>query len=171
MSKFIKRPKGIGIIYGHSGYVPGKRLQMGLPIEEADILILHYNDRSVLVKNILKKADGTFSGTILGFEPPAMGVGDLKSDDSITFTEDEVFSASFGKEVRIKVAITIDRDILEKVDILAQALNLNRSRMVENLLGMALDDTDALKSMGLLELAKIVQRVKTTVYPSRLKSA
>lgn len=92
MVEFTKRPKGQGISF-HGTYVPGKPLVAHFPLEKAKTVILHYKDRAVVVKNISRKTDATFAGTILGFEPPAMKLGDLRIDDSVTFTEDEVISA------------------------------------------------------------------------------
>jgi hypothetical protein len=92
MAKFTKRPREQGISYSQT-YVPGKLDFPIEPIEKSKIVTLHYEDHLVLVKNISRKADGTFTGTVLGFEPPAMKLGDLKIDDSVTFKEDEVFSA------------------------------------------------------------------------------
>lgn len=92
MAKFTKRPKKQGISCSQT-YVPGKLDFPIEPIEKSKILTLYYEGQSVLVKDISRKADGTFTGTVLEFEQHAMKLGDLKIDDSVTFTEDEVFSA------------------------------------------------------------------------------
>lgn len=170
MTKFRKRSKGIGIIRIQN-YVPGKLLT-DFPIENSETVILHYKGRSVIVEDIMRETNDTLVGKILGFEPPAMQIGDLKINDSVRFSEDEVISAGGRREdTRAKIAITIDEGILKKVDKLAKSLKLNRSKMVENLLCLALDNAETLESMGLFELAKVVQRVKDVVYPSKLKPA
>jgi len=92
MTEFTKRPKGQGI-FRIQTYAQG-RLFTDFPIELYATAILHYQDRSVVIKNISRKPDGALEGTVLGFEPPAMEWGELKTDDTVTFLEDEVFSAS-----------------------------------------------------------------------------
>jgi hypothetical protein len=94
MAKFVKRPYK-DFIHHQGAYVPGKPLEF-FKVEKAKTVSLHCEDQlnhSVLVKDISRKANGTFTGIVWGFEPPAMKLGDLKIDDSVTFTEDEVFSA------------------------------------------------------------------------------
>ena len=92
MAEFTKHPKGQGI-FRIQTYEPGS-LFADFPIEHSDTVILHYQDRSVVIKNISRKPDDTLEGTILGFEPPALEFGELKVDGTVTFSEDEVFSAS-----------------------------------------------------------------------------
>jgi len=46
------------------------------------------------VKNIQKEAEGKFKGTVLGIEPPGVKIDDVKAGDIVSFTEDEVISAS-----------------------------------------------------------------------------
>ena len=87
MAKFVKRPYK-DFIHGGNG----SEVEF-FTLEEAKTIILNVGDCSVLVKDISPKADGTFTGIVWGFEPPAMKLGDLKINDSVTFTEDEVFSA------------------------------------------------------------------------------
>lgn len=73
------------------------RILTRFPIEESTTITLHSVDelenRTIIVKDVSRKADGTFIGTVLGFEPPSMNLGDLTVDDSITFVEDEIFGA------------------------------------------------------------------------------
>ncbi|MGA2467358.1 MAG: hypothetical protein ABSH06_23805 [Thermodesulfobacteriota bacterium] len=87
MAKFVKRPYN-DFIHGGNG----SQVEF-FTLEKAKTVILHVVDCSVLVKDISRKADGTFTGIVWGFEPPAMVLRDLKINDSVTFTEDEVFSA------------------------------------------------------------------------------
>jgi hypothetical protein len=93
MAEFTKRPKGQGILF-HSPFVPGKSLVARFPLEKSETVILHYQDRSVVIKNISRKTDDTFAGIVVGFEPPAMKLGDLKIDDTVTFSENEIISAT-----------------------------------------------------------------------------
>ena len=54
---------------------------------------------------------------------------------------------------KARVTITIDPELLEKVDLLADRMDLSRSQMIENLVTLALDDVKLLDSLGLLDLA------------------
>ena len=45
----------------------------------------------IIVKDIRKNEDGTFSGTIHGFKPPVLEFKELKTDNCITFKEEEVY--------------------------------------------------------------------------------
>ena len=56
------------------------------------------------------------------------------------------------KKNRVKIAISLEPEVLESVDRLAQKLDLPRSRMIENLLLCALDDVELLDSFGLFDL-------------------
>lgn len=57
-------------------------------------MLLHSGNYSVIVKNIQKEAEGKFKGTVLGIEPPGVKIDDVKAGDIVSFTEDEVISAS-----------------------------------------------------------------------------
>jgi len=92
MVKLTKRAKGQGIFRVQT-CVPGK-LFTEFPVEKSETVFLHYKDRSVVVKDIWRKADGKFVGAVLGFEPPAVELGDLRIGDSVTFSEDDVISAA-----------------------------------------------------------------------------
>jgi metal-responsive CopG/Arc/MetJ family transcriptional regulator len=65
-----------------------------------------------------------------------------------------------GRKMKAKVAITIESEVLEKIDKMAEELELSRSHFIENLLSVGLADAQALKVVGLLDLAKVVRRVK-----------
>jgi len=95
MVKLVKRSNrlpGIGIMFHGSG-----RILTPFPVGESTFITLHHEDgpenRTIIVKDVSRKADGTFIGTVLGFEPPSMNLGDLTVDDTITFVEDEIFGA------------------------------------------------------------------------------
>ncbi len=62
--------------------------------------------------------------------------------------------------MKAKIAITIEAEILEKIDKMAEEFNLNRSQFIENLLSVGLGDAKALKAVGLMDIAKLVIRVR-----------
>jgi hypothetical protein len=78
-------------------FVGSGRIFSRFPVEESRIITLHSVDglenRTIIVKDVSRKADGTFIGRVLGFEPPSMNLGDLSVDDTIAFVEDEIFGA------------------------------------------------------------------------------
>ena len=65
--------------------------------------------------------------------------------------------------MKTKIAITIESEVLEKIDKMAQEYELNRSQFIENLLCVGLGDAQVLKVAGLMDLAKLVMRVKDKV--------
>jgi metal-responsive CopG/Arc/MetJ family transcriptional regulator len=66
--------------------------------------------------------------------------------------------------MKAKIAITIERGILEEVDRMAEEFNLNRSQFIENLLSVGLGDAKALKAVGLMDIARLVIRVKDKLH-------
>ena len=66
--------------------------------------------------------------------------------------------------MKTKIAITIESEVLEKVDEIANEFELSRSQLIENLLSIGLADARVLKVVGLVDLAKLVMRVKEKVY-------
>jgi len=62
--------------------------------------------------------------------------------------------------MKAKIAITIETEILEEIDKMAGEFNLNRSQFIENLLAVGLGDAKALKAVGLMDIAKLVVRVR-----------
>ena len=83
---------GIGISFHVSGTI-----SESFPVERSTKITLHHeNDpknSAIIIKDVSRKADGTFIGTVFGFEPPAMMFGDLAINDTVSFTEDEIFGA------------------------------------------------------------------------------
>ena len=61
--------------------------------------------------------------------------------------------------MKTKIAITIEAEVLEKIDEMADEFELNRSQFIENLLSVGLADAKALKIAGFMDLAKLVKRV------------
>lgn len=94
MPQFEKRTKGLRIIK-IANYEEGN-VFIDFPIEESENVILHSGDCSVVVKNIQKESEDKFKGTVLGLEPPVKELNDIKAGDIISFTEDQVISASKG---------------------------------------------------------------------------
>jgi hypothetical protein len=72
------------------------------------------------------------------------------------------------KRLRTQIAITLNSDVLDFIDKESINLGMNRSRLIENCLMMAVDDLKVLKKMGLLEAVKVIQgfqeRVKREVF-------
>ena len=62
--------------------------------------------------------------------------------------------------MKAKIAITIETELLEEIDRMAGEFDLNRSQFIENLLSVALGDAKALKAVGLVDIAKLVVRVR-----------
>ena len=65
--------------------------------------------------------------------------------------------------MKAKIAITIETEMLEKIDKLAKELNLNRSQFIENILSVGLSDAELLKALGLIDVAKLVIRLRDRV--------
>ena len=62
--------------------------------------------------------------------------------------------------MKTKIAITIEAEILEEIDKMAEKLNLNRSQLIENVLSVGLSDARFLKKLGFMDLAKLVMKLK-----------
>ncbi len=62
--------------------------------------------------------------------------------------------------MKAKIAITIETELLEEIDKMAGEFNLNRSQFIENALSVGLGDAKALKTVGLVDIAKLVIRVR-----------
>lgn len=62
--------------------------------------------------------------------------------------------------MKTKIAITIESEVLEKIDKMAEEFELTRSQFIGNLLSVGLADAQALKVVGLIDLAKLVRRVR-----------
>jgi hypothetical protein len=92
MPDFDKRSKGMGI-FRVATYTPGKVL-IDFPIEEAEDVILHTGNYSVIVRNVQKESEDKFKGIVLGIEPPGSRLDDIKAGDIVTFSKDQVISAS-----------------------------------------------------------------------------
>ncbi len=62
--------------------------------------------------------------------------------------------------MKTKIAITIESEVLEEIDKMAEEFELTRSQFIQNLLSIALADAQAIKVVGLMDLAKLVRRVR-----------
>ena len=65
--------------------------------------------------------------------------------------------------MKAKIAITIETEMLKQIDRLAGELSLNRSQFIENVLSVGLADAQVLKTLGFMDLAKLVIRVRDKV--------
>jgi metal-responsive CopG/Arc/MetJ family transcriptional regulator len=65
--------------------------------------------------------------------------------------------------MKAKIAITIESKMLDKIDKMAKEFDLTRSQFIQNLLSVGLADAQALKVVGLMDLAKLVIKVKGKV--------
>jgi len=78
-----------------------------------------------------------------------------------------------SKKVKETYTLTIKPEIIEEVDRVAKKVDVSRSQMVENLLGMALDDTNLLEKAGFLELAiagrKMIQSFKEKILKGEIR--
>jgi len=92
MPNFKNRTEGLGI-FKVGTYKPGE-VFIDFPIEASENVILHSGGYSVILKNIQKESERKFKGTVLGIEPPGGKLDDVKAEDVVTFTEDQVISAS-----------------------------------------------------------------------------
>ena len=61
---------------------------------------------------------------------------------------------------RPTIAVTIDPELLKKIDRLAGSVELSRSRFVENLLTAGVETIEDLESTGLWSTSKLVAEIK-----------
>jgi metal-responsive CopG/Arc/MetJ family transcriptional regulator len=62
--------------------------------------------------------------------------------------------------MKAKIAITIETEILEQIDKMAEEFNLNRSQFIENVVSVGLADAKLLKKTGFVDMAKLVIRLR-----------
>jgi metal-responsive CopG/Arc/MetJ family transcriptional regulator len=65
--------------------------------------------------------------------------------------------------IRPQIAITIDADLLKYIDEQAAKLGMNRSRLIENCLSMAVDDFKLLKKLGLIDAVRLIDGFQAKV--------
>jgi hypothetical protein len=92
MPLFRDRTKGLGI-FKVAPYKPDQ-VFADFPIEESGNVVLQSGDYSIILTNIQKESEGKFKGTVLGIEPPGAKLNDVTAGDMVTFTEEQVISAS-----------------------------------------------------------------------------
>lgn len=61
---------------------------------------------------------------------------------------------------KTKISMMIEDSLLQRVDKVAEKLDLPRGKMVENLIAASMVDVKLLESMGFLELARMVRKVQ-----------
>lgn len=62
--------------------------------------------------------------------------------------------------MKTKIAITIEAELLEKIDKMAGEFDVNRSQFIENLVSVGLSDAELLKKLGFVDVAKLVIKLK-----------
>jgi metal-responsive CopG/Arc/MetJ family transcriptional regulator len=62
--------------------------------------------------------------------------------------------------MKAKINITMEIEVIEAVDVLAEGLGKNRSQMIENLVSVGLGDAKFFKKLGLLDLATMVTKLQ-----------
>lgn len=61
---------------------------------------------------------------------------------------------------KVRMNVTVDSEIVKRVDKLANELGLSRSQMVENLLAISLEDAEVFKKLGLIGVLKALRDLK-----------
>lgn len=69
------------------------------------------------------------------------------------------------------ISILVEEKVVKKIDQLADRFDLSRSQMVENLMSVGLVDAQVLELIGMIDLAKMVGRVKEAVERKSKKSS
>jgi metal-responsive CopG/Arc/MetJ family transcriptional regulator len=62
--------------------------------------------------------------------------------------------------MKAKIAVTIEAELLEKIDKMADEFDVNRSQFIENVLSVGLSDAQLLKRLGFVDVAKLVIKLK-----------
>lgn len=63
-------------------------------------------------------------------------------------------------EKGISVTVWVDEEMLERIDRLADKVNLSRSRFMRNLVEISLDDLEAMDAVGLVTLLLKIEKAK-----------
>lgn len=64
-----------------------------------------------------------------------------------------------AKEPKKQFTVMLKPSVVERVDKFADKLELSRSQMMSNLIGMALEDADIFDKSGLLDIVKVGGKV------------
>lgn len=62
--------------------------------------------------------------------------------------------------MKVKINVSVEEGVVEEVDAFASKFALSRSQAVQNLLCASLADEKTLRSLGLMDLALMVKKVK-----------
>ena len=62
--------------------------------------------------------------------------------------------------MKTKIAITIESELLEKIDKMAEEFDVNRSQLIENLASVGLSDAELLQRLGFADVAKLVIKLR-----------
>ncbi len=88
---FTERRPGSGIFFAGTY---SQNTQPKNTVENGDQVVLHIDEESVLVKDILL-GDSRYSGHVYGFEPSfSIELGGIKLDDEVKFEEKHIVSCS-----------------------------------------------------------------------------
>lgn len=72
---------------------------------------------------------------------------------------------------RVQVSVTLNNNLIEWFDFQAKKLGMTRSRLIENCLGMAVDDLKLLNRLGMIEAVKVIQGFQVKVRRNLLRLA
>lgn len=90
---FDVRPHGLSYVVTGS-YAPGEAIEYE-GINNGDSVSLKYNGEKILVRDVSSEDDGTYWGTVHGFEPSiGLEFGGLERGQDISFREEHVFSCT-----------------------------------------------------------------------------
>jgi len=77
------------------------------------------------------------------------------------------------REKKIRVTIQVERELVDKIDILADKYNLTRSQLMRNMLEMGYDDAHMLESVGILPVVhfgiNVFERFKESLKAGNVK--
>ena len=62
--------------------------------------------------------------------------------------------------MKTKIAITIESELLEKIDKMAEEFDVNRSQLIENLASVGLSDAELLQRLGFADVTKLVIKLR-----------
>lgn len=68
---------------------------------------------------------------------------------------------------RSMIAITLDPSVLAYIDKTAKDLGLTRSRMIENVMVLAVDDLKMLKKLGMIDALRLIRGFQNKVKKER----
>ena len=67
------------------------------------------------------------------------------------------------ERIRPQISITVNAEILEEADRLAEKIGIGRSQLINNVLAVGLGDVKLLEKVGLIDLAKAMRTFQVQV--------